>query len=49
MSESAHREKRPKASDLFKRPLSKGEASELERKAAQAKEAAEWLAQFDIK
>jgi hypothetical protein len=50
MYESAHRAKRPKASDLFKRPKN-GEQDErkLEAKAKQAEEASEWLAQFEFK
>lgn len=48
MRESAHRSKRPKASDIFRRPKP-GEEKRLEKKAEQAKEAAEWLAQFNIK
>lgn len=48
MRESAHRAKRPKASDLFRRPKP-GEERKLAHKAEQAEEAAAWLAQFDIK
>jgi hypothetical protein len=50
MRESAHRAKRPKASDLFKRPKN-GEKDErkLEAMAKQAEEASNWLAQFEFK
>jgi hypothetical protein len=50
MRESAHRAKRPKASDLFKRPKN-GEKDErkLEAMVQQAEQASEWLAQFDFK
>jgi hypothetical protein len=49
MYESAHRAKRPKASDLFKRPKN-GEKDErkLEAMAKQAEHASEWLSQFNF-
>lgn len=49
MRESAHRAKRPKASDLFKRPI-EGERDErkLEEMAKQAEHASEWLSQFNF-
>jgi hypothetical protein len=49
MHESAHRAKRPKASDLFKRPKN-GEKDErkLEAMAKQAEHASEWLAQWQF-
>jgi hypothetical protein len=50
MRESAHRAKRPKVSDLFKRPRNgEQDERELEAKAEQAEHANEWLAQFDFK
>jgi hypothetical protein len=50
MHEIAHRAKRPKRSDLFKRPSSDEiELQKLEEMAEQAKHATEWLSQFQIK
>jgi hypothetical protein len=46
MYEKAHREKRPKSTDLFKRPATEQDEQTLKQKAEQAKHAAEWLAQF---
>lgn len=48
MRESAHRAKRPKASDLFKRPEAGTSEESLKKKADQAKHAEEWLAQFQF-
>jgi hypothetical protein len=50
MREKAHRAKRPKASDLYKRPNNGHQDDrELELKVEQAKEAAAWLSQFEFK
>ncbi|WP_412733872.1 phage tail assembly chaperone [Heyndrickxia sporothermodurans] len=48
MRESAHRAKRPKASDLFKRPKDDADERKLMKKAELAEHQAEWLAQFAI-
>jgi hypothetical protein len=49
MRESATRAKRPKASDLFKRPkLGEQDERKLEEQAKKAEHASEWLAQFDF-
>lgn len=47
--ESAHRAKRPKASDLYKRPAGEITEADLQKKVAQAEHASEWLSQFEIK
>lgn len=48
MHEAAHRSKRPKASDLFKRPVDEEEAkSKVEELKEKAEHATEWLAQFE--
>lgn len=47
MHEGAHRAKKPKASDLFKRPVGEQEAEkEVESLKEKADQASEWLAQF---
>lgn len=48
MNESAHRSKRPKASDLFKRPVDEYKAKEkAELLKEKADQASEWLTQFE--
>ncbi|MFJ5716529.1 hypothetical protein [Neobacillus sp. NPDC093127] len=47
--ESAHRAKRPKAADLFKRPAEEIAEANLQKKVEQAEHAAEWLSQFEFK
>lgn len=47
MHEKAHREKRPKADDLYRRPDPDVDRK-LEEKAEQVKHAEEWLAQFEF-
>jgi hypothetical protein len=49
MYESATRAKRPKVSDLFKRPNNEKDERKLEEKAKQAEQASEWLSQFEFK
>lgn len=47
MHEIAHRAKKPKKSDLFKRPVDEEkEAEKLADMAEQSKHATEWLSQF---
>ncbi|WP_281202680.1 hypothetical protein [Cytobacillus kochii] len=48
MNEAAHRAKRPKASDLFKRPEEGVKEETLKKKAEKAEETVEWLSQFDF-
>lgn len=49
MIEIAQRSKKPKRSDLFKRPVDEDKAAqELEKMAEQAQHASEWLSQFNI-
>ncbi len=46
MHEAAHRAKRPKASDLFKRPADGVTEDKIRKQAEKAKHAEEWLSQF---
>lgn len=49
MREKAHREKKPKPSDLYKRASSDSPKKKtVEEMAEQAKHTTEWLSQFDI-
>ncbi|WP_332606873.1 hypothetical protein [Bacillus spizizenii] len=48
MRERAHREKRPKPGDLFKRPASDKELRALEAEVEKTQHAAEWLSQFNF-
>lgn len=48
MHEAAHRAKRPKVTDLFKRPVDGFEAEQkVESLKEKAENASEWLAQFE--
>ena len=48
MRENAHRSKRPKASDLFKRPVDDETAKEkTEDLLEKAEQASQWLSQFE--
>ena len=47
MRENAHRAKRPKASDLYKRPADEKAEAKLQEGAEKAQHASEWLAQFE--
>jgi hypothetical protein len=47
--EAAHRAKRPKAADLFKRPTGDIDESTLQKKVEQSEHAAEWLSQYEFK
>ncbi|NHC20281.1 hypothetical protein G6554_18725 [Bacillus sp. MM2020_4] len=47
--ESAHRAKKAKAADLFKRPIGEMDEAVLQEKVDQAEHASEWLSQFEFK
>lgn len=47
MRENAHRAKRPKASDLYKRPADEKVVAQLQEGVEMAQHASEWLAQFE--
>lgn len=48
MREQAHRMKKPKASDLYKRPLDDDETFDIDKHVEKAEHASEWISQFDF-